>query len=78
MDENILIILNLFLMSFLILIGIFGFYILSIKNKNLLSFDKTPHISTSIQKFGWFSASASIIVFFSITFLEILAVQIVV
>lgn len=74
-DDNLLVIINLFLMAFLIIIGIFGFYILSIKNKKFLSFNKTPHISSSMQKFGWFSASAAIIVFFAITFLEILSAQ---
>lgn len=75
MDEGLITVIYLFLMAFLMIIGILGFYLLSIKNKKLFSYDETDHKSTSMQRFGWFSGSASIIVFFSITFLEILAMQ---
>lgn len=74
-DEKLLNFLFLFLIAFLIIVGIFAFYILSVKNKNLFKYEKPNHISSSIQKFGWFSATASIIVYFVIVGLEIFAAQ---
>ena len=57
-------------------IGFFAFYLLSVKNKNLFSFEKSDDVSTSVQKFGWFSSSVFIVVYFVIVFLEILIAQI--
>jgi len=75
LDENILNVCYLFLLSSLILIGFFGFYILSVKNQELFSFKKTEHISSSLKRFGWFFSSAPIIIYCVIVFLEILMVQ---
>ena len=75
MEEELFEILNLLILAFLIIVSFLGFYILSVKNKNLFGFKKNGQLSTSMQKFGWFSSSASIIVFYSLTLLEVLAVQ---
>ncbi len=74
-DENMLNVVYLFLLASLIIVGFFGFYILSIKNKALFAFKKTGHLSSTIKRFGWFSASVSIIIYFVIVFLEIIFVQ---
>jgi membrane protease YdiL (CAAX protease family) len=75
-DKDILNVSYLFLIAFLIIIGFFAFYLLNIKNKNLFNFEKSKDISTSMQKFGWFSSSVLVIVYFVVVFLEILSVQI--
>ena len=74
-DENILNIAYLFLLATLILIGFFGFYILSSKNKDLFNFKKTHHISSSIKRFGWLIFSPPIIIYCVIILLEILSIQ---
>ena len=74
-DENMLNVAYLFLLASLIIVGFFGFYILSIKNKDLFVFKKTAHISTSVSRFKWFSSTASIIIYFVIIFFEIMLVQ---
>lgn len=74
-DENILNVAYLFLLASLILVGFFGFYILSIKNKDLFVFKKTEHKSSTLKRFGWFSSSAAIIIYCVIIFLEIVLVQ---
>lgn len=75
-NENILNVAYLFLLASLILVGFFGFYILSIKNKYLFAFKKTEHLSSTLTRFGWFSSSAAIIIYFVIIFFEILLVQV--
>lgn len=75
-DENILNVAYLFLLASLIIIGFFGFYILSNKNKDLFAFKKTAHISSTLRRFGWFSAVISIIIYFVIIFIEIFLMQI--
>ena len=75
-DENIVNVAYLFLLASLILVGFFGFYILSNKNKDLFVFKRTAHLSSTLERFGWLSSSASIIVYFIIIFLEILLMQV--
>lgn len=74
-DKDILNVMYLVLLSLFIVIGILSVYVLSIKNKKLFSYEKTPHISTSVQRFGWFSSSVCMIIYFVIIALEILAMQ---
>lgn len=74
-QEEFLNIIYLFLLAIFIIAGILSIYILSFKKKDLFSYKKSLHISSSMQKFGWFSSSASIIIYFIIIFLEILSVQ---
>lgn len=76
--DDIIGIFYMFLLAAAITIGIFGFYMLSIKNKNLFTFKKTGHISSTIKRFGWFISSPTIIVYIVIIFLEILSVQLLV
>ena len=74
-EQEIFNVFYLFLLSIFIIIGILCFYVLSIKNKKLFAYKKTMHISTAMQKFGWFSSSVTVIIYFVIIFLEILAMQ---
>ena len=76
--DDIIGIFYMFLLAAAITIGIFGFYMLSIKNKNLFAFKKTGHISSTPKRFGWFISSPTIIVYIVIIFLEILSVQLLV
>jgi hypothetical protein len=61
----------MFLVAVFIVMGFFGYYILSIRNKSLFSFEKSMHVSTSLKKFGWFSSTATIIIYYVIIFFEI-------
>lgn len=63
------------LLGLIIMVGFIGFYLLSRKNENLFDFNKSMHISSSKQRFGWFSSSAAIIIFYVITGLEVFAEQ---
>jgi len=73
--EDLLNIIYLFILALFIILGILGVYFLSLRNKNIFSYKKTMHISTDTQKFGWFSSSPSMIIYFIIIFLEVLSVQ---
>lgn len=75
LGEDMLGVLYLFLLASFIVIGFFGYYILSIRNKKLFSFQKTTHISGSLKKFGWFSSSVATIIFYVITCIEIGLIQ---
>ena len=66
----------LFLLAIIILMGFFGYYILSIRNEKLFLFEKTTHLSGSIKKFGWFSSTVTIIIYYVITCIEIGLIQI--
>lgn len=74
-DYDILNVFYLFLLAALIIMGFFGFYLLSLKKKDLFAFKKTDHISSTAKRFGWFASSAAIIVYFVIIFIEIISVQ---
>ena len=65
----------LFLLAIIILMGFFGYYILSIRNEKLFSFEKPNHLSGSLKKFGWFSATATIIIYYVITCIEVGLIQ---
>ncbi len=69
--EDILTAAYMILLATIIMVGFFGIYILSLKNKDLFKYSKVPHISTAKQKVGWLCSSAAIIVFFVIVGLEI-------
>lgn len=63
------------LLGLIIMVGFVGFYLLSRKNNNLFALDKSMHLSTAKQRFGWFSSSAAIIIFYVIVGLEVLSTQ---
>ena len=73
--EDILNIFYLIAVALFIVIGIVGIYILSVRNKNLFSFEKTEGITTSYKKFGWLCSSATIIILFVIIGLSVLFTQ---
>lgn len=68
--ENVISVVYLFLLASFIVMGFFGYYILSIRNKKLFSYEKTTYLSTSLQKFGWFSSTATIVIYYIIVFFE--------
>lgn len=63
---------QLILMGTIILIGLFGLYILCIKNKDLFKYEPTAHISTSGDRAKWFFSSVPMIIALVIIGLEIL------
>ena len=73
--EDILNIFYLIAVALFIVIGIVGIYILSVRNKNLFSFEKTEGITTSYKKFGWLCSSATVIILFVIIGLSVLFTQ---
>lgn len=74
--EDIVTAVYMILLAVVIAVGFVGFYLLSRKNQNLFNLDKSMHISTAKQRFGWFSASAAIIIVYVITGLEVVLEQI--
>ncbi len=66
---------SLIIMAVMILLGLLGFFLLYKKDNKFLLFEKTPHISTSTQRFGWLCSSATIIVIFVIVGIEVLITQ---
>lgn len=64
------------MLAVIIALGFVGFYLLSRKNEKLFSLDKSMHISTSKQRFGWFSACATIIIYYVIVGLEVILQQV--
>lgn len=74
--ENLAQAIYLLLLAALIMLGFFGIYLISLKNKNILKFKPTAHLSTAGQRFGWFSGSAAIIIFYVLIGLEVLSLQI--
>lgn len=74
-NEDVLNGIYIILLAVIIMVGFIGLYLLTRKDKNLFVIDKSMHISTSAQRFGWLSGSAAIIVFFVITGLEVLSAQ---
>ena len=73
--ENLTQAIYLLLLASLIMLGFFGIYLISLKNKNILKFKPTAHLSSAGQRFGWFSGSAAIIVFYVLIGLEVLMLQ---
>ena len=73
--EDILNIFYFIVVALFIVLGIVGIYILSVKNKNLFSFEKTESITTSSKKFGWICSSATVIIIFVVVGLSILTTQ---
>ena len=66
---------SLILMGVMVALGLLGFFLLYKKNNKFLIFEKTPHISTPKQRFGWLCSTATIIVFFVIVGIEVLITQ---
>ena len=73
--EDILNIFYFIAVALFIVLGIVGIYILSVKNKNLFSFEKTEGIITSYKKFGWVCSSVTVIILFIIIGLSVLFTQ---
>ncbi len=62
----------LILLSTVLLVGFFGVYFLSHKNKGFLKFNKTPHLSTAGMRFKWFASTATIVIYFIYVGLQVL------
>lgn len=65
----------LIFMASMIMVGFFGFYLLSQKNKNLFSFSKTLHKSSVTQRFKWFCGSPTVIIVFVFVGITVALVQ---
>ena len=66
----------LIFLAAMIMLGFFGFYLLSKKNKELFSFSKTVHQSTPSQRFKWFCGSATVVIVFVFVGITVVLLQI--
>lgn len=73
--EEILAFFNFILMLTIIIGGIFAAHILNKRQTDVFSFQKTAHLSTAKQRFGWIMSRPTIIIFLVITFFSVIAVQ---
>lgn len=76
LNEQVYSILSMLVILVLITLGIFGFYLLSAQNKNLLRFEKTVHESSTNQRFWWLMGQPTVIIFLVLTGFSILLSQV--
>lgn len=74
-DKNIVTAVYMIFIAVMIMLGFFGIYLFSLKNKDLMKYQGTEHTSSAVQKFKWFCGSACIIIYLVIVTLEVLMIQ---
>lgn len=74
-SEDLMTGISLIFTGVMVTLGLLGFFLLYKKNNKFLIFEKTPHISTPKQRFGWLCSTATIIVYFAIVGFEVLITQ---
>lgn len=75
-NENVVTAVYMIFLAAMIMVGFFGMYLISLKNKDLMKYGKNQQISASTQKFKWCCSSAAIIIYFIIVGLEVIMIQI--